>query len=164
MNPIKIQQNFNIKTEKTDGENTIVTEELTCCNAHNFEVSIVGEVKQRLFSKPCVYPENNRIVFEVKCKKCGKVITVFDSVCDGYDNVAENPIKNPKPFKTNIFNCKKCSDSNFSVEIKYEYPNIQELKDLGIVDIDNAFTWVWITIRCNKCNKIFRNFIDFETA
>lgn len=61
-------------------------------------------------------------------------------------------------------NCKKCQDDNFSISIKYEYPNVQELENLGITEIDNAFTWIWVTLECNKCGTKYKNFIDYETA
>lgn len=67
-------------------------------------------------------------------------------------------------FLTKPFGCKKCTDNNFSVEVKYEYPDYQELMDLGITEIDNAFTWIWITLECNQCGKRYNNLVDFETA
>ena len=55
-------------------------------------------------------------------------------------------------------------DAAKAMWIKYEYPDIQELQELGIKDTDNAFTWIWITLECNKCGTRYKNFVDFETA
>ena len=44
------------------------------------------------------------------------------------------------------------------------YPDIQELAELEITELDNAFTWIWITLECNKCGTIYKNFVDFETT
>ena len=48
--------------------------------------------------------------------------------------------------------------------IKYEYPDIQELEELEITEIDNAFTWIWITLECNNCGTRYKNFVDCETT
>jgi ribosomal protein L33 len=61
------------------------------------------------------------------------------------------------------FNCKKCGSNNYSMNIKYEYPNKNELDMLGINEPDNAFTWIWITLKCNNCGKTYKNIVDIET-
>ncbi len=48
--------------------------------------------------------------------------------------------------------------------IKYEYPDTQELMELEMSEIDNAFTWIWITLECSKCGTKYKNFVDCETA
>ena len=55
-------------------------------------------------------------------------------------------------------------DAAKAMWIKYEYPDYQELMGLGITEMDNAFTWIWITLECNQCGKRYNNFVDFETA
>ena len=52
----------------------------------------------------------------------------------------------------------------FSVGIKYEYPDTQELEELEIPEIDNVFTWIWITLECNKCGTRYKDFVDCETT
>ena len=49
------------------------------------------------------------------------------------------------------------------MNIKYEYPNKNELDMLGINEPDNAFTWIWITLKCNNCGKTYKNIVDIET-
>ena len=65
---------------------------------------------------------------------------------------------------TKPVNCKKCRNGVFSVGIKYEYPDIQELEELKITEIDNAFTWIWITLECKQCGTVYKNFVDCETT
>lgn len=60
-------------------------------------------------------------------------------------------------------NCSRCKDSNFSISIKYEYPDKDELKELGFKDISNAFTWITVSLTCNNCGKKYKKFIDFES-
>ena len=65
---------------------------------------------------------------------------------------------------TGTIDCLKCQNKSFSVAIKYEYPDVKELQELGISDIDNAFTWIWITLECNNCGTRYKNFVDYETT
>ena len=74
-------------------------------------------------------------------------------------NEEKNICASPEPI-----DCLKCRNESFSVAIKYEYPDIQELQELEISDTDNAFTWIWITLECNNCGTRYKNFIDCETT
>ena len=160
--PKAIQPYFDVTQQLKDCENYIIEGALTCCNAHNFEVFVVGEIKHSMFSKMFLYPENDKTVFEVRCKNCGKVISVFNSSYDGY-NQCENKPQNISALTRRI-DCSKCQSESFSVAVKYEYSDIQELNELKINDIGNAFTWIWITLECNKCGTKYKNFVDCETT
>ena len=165
MIPKKIQPYFEILTKTKKSSNNIIQGRLRCCNAHEFEVLAVGNIKYSLFSKMCLYPENDKIVLEVRCKKCGKVISVFNSSFDGYGQAGKKPQNICA--STQCVDCIKCRNNSFSVAVKYEYlddPEQQELRELGISDIDNTFTWIWITLKCNKCGTRYKNFVDWETA
>ena len=161
MIPQRIHPYFKTTLKKRNGDNSLIEGILTCCNSHDFEVFVVGEIKHSMLSKMCLFPKNDKIALEVRCKKCGRVISVFDSSCDGYEQCRKN---HPTHIPTKLIDCKKCQDDDFSVGIKYEYPDIQELEELEITEIDNAFTWIWITLECNKCGTKYRNFVDFETT
>ena len=161
MIPKKIRPYFKTIRKRIDGDNTLIEGILTCCNSHEFEVLIAGVIKYDLFSGMHLFPIGEKIALDICCKKCGKVISVFNSDQDGYDR---SEVKCGKcALKKPLF-CKKCTDNTFSVEIKYEYPDQQELIDLGITEMDNAFTWIWITLECKQCGKRHSNFVDFETA
>ena len=161
MIPKKIQPYFEIINQTKDGGDDIVQGVLTCCNSNDFEVCVDGEIKHSVFSKMYLFSENDKTAVEVRCRKCGQAILVFDSGSDGYDKCGEKQHTHMqlKPVK-----CKKCQNGGFSVGIKYEYPDTRELKELGIPEIDNAFTWIWITLECNKCGTRYKNFVDCETA
>lgn len=159
--PKRIQPYFKVMNQTRNGENDIIEGVLTCCNSNDFEVCVDGEIRHRAFSKMYLFSENDKTAVEVRCRKCGQAIWVFDSGSDGYDKCGEKQHTHMqmKPVK-----CKKCQNGGFSVGIKYEYPDTQELKELEIPEIDNAFTWIWITLECNKCGTRYKNFVDCETA
>ncbi len=161
MVPQKIKPYFELMFQKQDSENSLLAGVLTCCSSHNFEVRGVGKIKHRMFSKMYLLPYNDILALEAYCKKCAKTISVFDSKRDGYERCANHQHIR---YKTKPVICKKCQSGNFRVEIKYEYPDVNELKNLEITEIDNAFTWIWATLECNECGTRYKNFIDCETA
>ena len=50
---------------------------------------------------------------------------------------------------------------SFSIKVKYEYAALDET---DTDKIDNAFTWIWITLECNLCHTKYKNFISYETG
>lgn len=161
MIPKMIQPYFKMMQQTSDRDNSLIEGILTCCNAHDFEVLVVGKVKHSVFAKMFLYPDNDKTVIEVRCKKCGKVISVFNNSSDGYGQCGNRQTIYviTKPIK-----CVKCRNESFSVIIKYEYPDTQELKELEISEMENAFTWIWVTLECNNCGTRYKNFIDCETT
>lgn len=161
MIPKKNRHYFKMTCQKRDGDNSLIEGILTCCNAHNFDVFVAGEIQHSVLSKMYLLSENDNIVLKVRCQKCGKVICIFDSSCDGYEQCGsgQHTYTALKQIR-----CKKCLDDSFSVVIRYEYSNIEELEKFEIIEIDNAFTWIWITLECNKCGTRYKNFIDYETT
>lgn len=161
MIPKKIRPYFKTTHQTKEGDNSLIEGTLICCNAHDFDVFVVGETKHSMFSKMRLFPDNDRMVIEVRCKKCGKIISVFDSSCDGYEQCGKDQYAYAS---TKPIDCKKCGNGGFSVGIKYEYPDIQEMEELEIAEMDNAFTWIWITLECNHCGTKYKNFVDFEAT
>ena len=161
MVPEKIQPYFKTMHQTKDGDNSLIEGILTCCNAHDFDVFVIGEIKHSMLSKMYLFSENDKIAIEVRCRKCGKVISVFDSSRDGYEKCGKDQDTH---MPANPVDCKKCQNGSFSVGIKYEYPDIQELKELEIAETDNAFTWIWVTLKCNNCGAIYKDFINCETC
>lgn len=84
MIPKRILPYFNTTHENIDSDNTQIEGVLTCCSSHDFEIYAVGEIKSSIFSKMYLFPKECKIALEARCKKCGKVIPVFDSNYDGY--------------------------------------------------------------------------------
>lgn len=161
MLPEKIAPYFETTLQKINGDNTLIEGSLKCCHSHEFEVQVAGKVKQSLLSKMHLFPDSEKTVLKVRCKKCGKVIPVFDSERDGYGQCDNNKFDCAA---TSSVVCKKCQHNDFSVFVKYEYPDLKELDELGIRQRDNAFTWIWVTLKCNQCGTKYNNFIDLETT
>lgn len=161
MIPIKMQPYIYLTHQTKNGDNNLLEGILTCCNAHDFEIHVVGELKSSMFSRMCLFPEIGKTAVEARCRKCGKVISVFDSDCDGYEQCGKGE-KTQTPTKP-VY-CVKCQNGGFSVDVKYEYPDIQELEELEISETDNAFSWIWISLECSACGARYKKFVDCETA
>ena len=157
--PKKIQPYFKMTHQIKDSDNSIIEGVITCCDAYDFEVLVIGKMKHSMFSKMYLLPENGRTLIKVRCRKCGKVISVFDSGCDGYEQCEKTQYTH---VQTKTISCRKCRNGGFSVGVKFEYPDIQELTELGITEIDNSFTWIWMTLECNNCKTRYKNFVDCE--
>ena len=151
-------KNLNINQKRY---NTIFCGNFACCDSSNFELLYFGEIDHSFFSKMFLAPKNNIVVLKSRCKKCKKMHLIYDNNCDGYDNYKSDQVSK---VKTTSLKCKKCLNNDFSIFLKYEYPDVQELYEYKIRDIGNAYTWIWITIRCNCCGFKYSKFIDLETG
>ena len=161
MVPKRLESNLKDVYINKKGYNTLVCGNHVCCDSSSFEISYSGKIDYKFFSKMVLIPENNILVLKSCCKKCGKTYLIFDNNCDGYDNYDSNQVSK---VKTSSLKCKKCLNNDFSICLKYEYPDVQELYEYKINDIGNAYTWVWITIKCNCCGSkyfifLMRNYI-----
>ena len=61
MIPRKIQPYFDIKEQKNDDKDDLIEGTITCCNAHNFEIFVIGKVQRSIFSKMYVLQENDEM-------------------------------------------------------------------------------------------------------
>ncbi len=161
MIPEKIKHYFEISAQKDFGETALIEGKIICCNNHNFKILSNGEIKSSLFTLERLVSQSNSLVLDAQCEKCGRIVPVFNSDCDGYGKCDEST--EVVAMKKSILRCKKCKGNHFGVSVKYEYPSEEELKQLDFINQDNAFTWIWITIKCRDCGKIYRNLINLET-
>ena len=159
MIPPKIKPYFNVISQSVTHENSYIEGELSCCQTFSFELKTNGEVKNNLFFGWRLVSQEEMTINAI-CKRCGKVISVFDSGCDGYARLEH---KKSALGSTNTIRCKKCKNDAFSLLLKYEYPSDEELETLGLNDPEAAFTWIWGTIKCDKCGSTFKNIINFAT-
>ncbi len=157
----KNSPNFNVKNVKNKPDEIVVKGNLECCCSQFFTINVYGSIQKSLFGKKCLMAKNERIIITAKCIHCGKTFLVFDNCCNGYDNCQSARLLEPN---MDTFLCEKCLSNNFSLEIKYEYPSEEELDSLGFLEKEEAFTWIWITIKCNNCGCVYKNFVDFETG
>ena len=158
----EIKPYFYKTNEKNQLGNLIIEGNLTCCKSHSFQVFIFGKVQRNILFGRYLSAKDGKISLTSHCKKCKKVIPIFDSRYDGYETFEKCHEKRVKNNCETPFHCKKCSNNDFSIHIKYEYPNIEELNEEN--DSRHSYTWIWVSLKCNKCGKKYKNLIDYETG
>jgi Zn finger protein HypA/HybF involved in hydrogenase expression len=160
--PKRLQSNLKLRKAKED--NLIICGDLICCDQHEFEVAYSGILRKSLMSNYYLQDQTDGMSLTCKCKKCGEELVVFNSNTDGYDNcINTNDLRLSNP-PQHVLDCPKCSSNEYTIKMKYEYLDKSEIKDEGIKDYENSFTWIWVSLRCITCNKEFKKFIDYETA
>lgn len=163
MIPNRIKQYFLLTDQRQNGENTLVSGRLRCCEQPTFSLRTVGAVQHGLFHRMSLYPGAEGLAIRAVCAQCGRDILVFDARFDGYDNCFSGT--GETSFSTaGSVQCMKCGGGIFSVELRFEYPDRQELADLGCTNPENAFTWIWISLTCSQCGKRYTDFVSHETA
>ena len=160
MNPTKIAKYFVVANEKLTKDCILTEGNISCCNMSNFHVRVKGNVKYGLISKMRLVQQSGRIAIDAECVICNNAIRVFDSLYDGLGG--KKDYLDSCSF-TNPVYCKKCECNDFSITVKYEYSGIEEIKELSLSEINNAYSWIWVTLKCNNCGEIYKNFVNFET-
>ena len=163
MIPDRIKQYFLLTDQRQDGENTLVSGQLRCCDQPTFSLRTVGAVQRGLLHRMSLYPSAEGLAIRAVCARCGRDILVYDAGSDGYDNCFSGA--GETSFSTaGSVQCMKCGGEIFSIDLRLEYPDRQELADLGCTNPENAFTWIWISLTCAKCGKRYTDFVSYETA
>ena len=160
--PRRLQENFNISEERY-GSNVLVKGVLYCCDQHNFNLKYVGRVESGVINRKVIHPDDGTVVLDAACIICGRVIQVFNSNTDGYDG-SVGTYKTLSTPAQNDFTCSKCSTRAFSVDVTFEYQTKEELEEEGVLDYENAFSWIWITVTCMSCGRKHKNLIDMELS
>ena len=160
--PKRLQSNFTITDEKAK-DYILISGHLLCCKKEHFSLFYHGIVNQDVFGHNHITSNRQNIALVANCKKCSKSITIFDNAIDGYDACIS---ERKKHYDMNIkeYLCPKCKQNDFSVYIKYEYLPNHELEDESIQDINLAFSWIWVSVKCNVCGKKNNHLINYETS
>lgn len=155
-------QRFFVQTQKSlVNGNNLIEGKLSCCGSDEFEVFAHGKIMCGLAHDMSIFPVDGEMAITAQCKMCEKPFSVFDSRCDGYDRIFS---KSNIPIELRTVSCARCHSNTFGLFVRYEYPELQDLLDDGITDVDNAFTWIQISLKCCTCGANFKRFVDYETA
>lgn len=163
MVPKKIINHNKILTNKNDGETTTTLTMITCCSVSDFEVYSSKKTKLKLFQGMSLMSTDEPVAVDLICKRCGRIIHLFNSICDGYDNIEQNSKVKEIVCSWPAF-CIKCKKNKYTVFAQYEYPSEKELSELHIVEKENAYTWFRVKLQCNECGKKHSGFLDVETG
>lgn len=168
--PEKLKENLIIFKEISDGYYYSPTYRLTCCKKNSFKFMVNGNSKKSILGGITLVSKDEGLCIKCSCLECNKEYEVFNSTKDGYDGyVCNDKIVD---FELEEFKCNKCHESDFDVEITYEYADdkeqISEIKDYlkedNKDDFTNTYFGIVISIKCNKCGKEYKRIVEYECA
>lgn len=160
--PQKLKPYFTeIDTKSTT--NTIIHGQITCCAQSEFNVFYYGNIKKGLLGHQTLCDAKDGLIIILQCRKCGKKIELFNSFTDGYERCISDSTSHDVNEFQQLF-CKTNAHSDFAAEVTFEYPPKEELIEDNITVFDNAFSWIWITLKCSNCKNLLKNIVDYETA
>ena len=129
MIPKRIRSKYQPISARESADACFTTGMLVCCGVSDFSLRAGGDVRKSVFGKMYLLSENEGVVLDAQCSRCGQMFSVFDSALDGYDACTNAPV-NPAPAAKKEIRCVKCQGKHFAVRLAYEYPGRQELETL----------------------------------
>lgn len=109
MIPNRIKQYFLLTDQRQNGENTLVSGRLQCCEQPAFSLSAVGTVQRGLLHRMSLYPSAEGLALRAACARCGRDIPAFDAGSDGYGNSFSKAGETPFSTAESI-QCIKCGE------------------------------------------------------
>lgn len=161
--PKHLEAHFKI-IDENHKQNYTVSGMLMCCGFTKFKIQYVGNLKQTILGQLYLQENEDRLILYAKCRQCGKILPIFNNLTDGYDNCINerNVIKKENKQRLQSFDCPKCHNNIYGVKIVIEYLGKKELKELDIQDWGNSFTWIWVSLKCERCGKVYKKILDLE--
>ena len=118
-----------------------------CAIALNGSIQLCGRLKRGLFGRNQLLADGN--VLCVALHQPDGDVPLFDSHANALDD--KQP---PAPIPLHPAICPKCRNAAFQVDLSFEYPEAEELA--AFANPGDAFTWIWVTMRCTRCHAVFR--------
>ncbi len=119
--------------------------------SQDLRIQLCGRLKRGLFGRNQLLPLDDALVLALHLPSGD--VPLFDSRCDGYANVL-NDRQPPAPIPLHPAICPKCRNAAFQVDFSFEHPDAEEVS--AFANPGDAFTWIWISMRCTRCHAVFR--------
>ena len=119
--------------------------------SQDLRIQLCGRLKRGLFVRNQLLAD--RDVLCVALHQSDGDVPLFDSRCDGYANALDDR-QPPAPIPLHPAICPKCRNAAFQLRLCFEYPAAEELA--AFANPGDAFTWIWISMRCTRCHAVFR--------
>lgn len=138
----------------------------------NSEFEVTGRVKcdcgRQRFE---VWESNDRQIVKLVCPVCGRQITAFDSGKYGWDGFVGGCDFLDRTLPYSRYGCPQCSGALFDVKIHIMSQGRQDFLEECVAydssfsadDWVNAFEWIDISLRCEGCGHIEKEWLDMET-
>lgn len=106
-------------------------------------------------------------IIEAKCSSCGRKYEIFNSLLHGYDALCDSPYQIEKNCIMKKYSCLNCKEDKFSINIKlHNIGQLELMEEDSSINENNwmdAFDWIKIDLICSICNKLRKNWFEYET-
>ena len=134
-----------------DGTDSRVRCAIVLNGSKDLRIQLCGRLKRGLFGRNQLLPLDDALVLALHLPSGD--VPLFDSRCDGYANALDDR-QPPAPIPLHPAICPKCRNAAFQLRLFFEYPEAEELA--AFANPGDAFTWIWISMRCTRCHAVFR--------
>lgn len=139
---------------------------------NNNEFEVTGEIKCSCGNEYFeIWESNEQLIVKVVCKQCKKEFLIFDSGKHGWNGFVcgDDYLDREKPF--NKYHCFNCKEDSHRVIVHITSQGKDDFVDECLSDDDSfsledwvdAFEWINISLICEKCGLINKDWIDLET-
>lgn len=143
-----------------DGTDSRVRCAIALNGSKDLHIQLCGRLKRRLFGRNQLLADGD--VLCIALHQPDGDVPLFDSRCDGYENVLDDR-QPPAPIPLHPAICPKCRNAAFQVDLSFEYPDAEEVS--AFANPGDAFTWIWISMRARAATRCFGGIlqlIDFK--
>jgi len=137
-----------------------------CGNMGEFELLYSGNLKKDVIKK---IKDEDFLVF-AKCLKCGSKMLIFNDAVHGWDGVVCHADKKSEslPIDLKTWKCFQCQSESQKISIAISSQGKEDFISEAGPDFNpelwiEAFDWITIDTKCNKCGSEVKELVSFET-
>lgn len=171
--PVHLKEIFMEKEEKRRKEDLLfVRGALRCtCGNENFRLYVCAEKRKKYISVTEREGGFGLAVFGA-CARCNREWELFDSAKHGWEGFVCKECLPAKKEAFSLWTCSKCGGETFETEIKIkpcetfgeDFEEEIARGEFSPSDWVNAFLWLNMSLRCTKCGRKLKKWLDYEAA
>lgn len=161
-----------LRVSEFDGYN--LDGKIVCtCGCNSFRINYYGELLRDGGISVDNYGNGYALVVKAICRDCGKEWLIFDLSKHGFDGlVCEDGVPVPEE-SLKSYSC--CDDSSYEIDIGIETEDPEQFIEEVVneefsdgkftaEDYVDAFDWLVVHLKCSKCGKEFKDWINLELS
>ena len=138
----------------------------------NNEFEVTGEIKCSCGNEYFeIWESNEQLMVKILCKKCKKEYVIFDSGKHGWNGFVcgDDFLNRELPY--NKYHCSNCKEDCFKILVHISSQGKEDFIDeclstddsFSVEDWVDAFEWISISLTCENCGELSKEWLDAET-
>lgn len=138
----------------------------------NYEFEVTGEIKCTCGNEYFeIWESNEQLMVKILCKQCKKEYVIFDSGKHGWNGFVcgDDFLNRELPY--NKYHCSNCKEDCFKVLVHISSQGKEDFIDeclstddsFLVEDWVDAFEWISISLTCENCGELSKEWLDAET-